>query len=65
LSIWENRNTLSIKNLQYYLQAAIKNRVINHIEITLVQKIPAAHTSNNQSSETEATIQHNELYLAF
>jgi RNA polymerase sigma-70 factor (ECF subfamily) len=68
LSIWENRNTLSINNLQYYLQAAIKNRVINHIETTLVQKKYQQHikeTFSNQSSETEATVQYNELYLAF
>ena len=68
LYIWEKRNSLTINNLQFYLQTAIKNRVINHIEATLVQKKYQQHireTFSNQSSETEATVQYNELYLAF
>lgn len=68
LHVWEKRNSLSITNLQHYLQTAIKNRVINHIEATLVQKKYQQHfreTFSIQSSETEATVQYNELYLAF
>ena len=68
LHVWEKRNSLSITNLQYYLQTAIKNRVINHIETMLVQKKYQQHfreTFSNQSSETEATVQYNELYHAF
>lgn len=68
LHIWEKRNSLAIGNLESYLQTAIKNRVINYIETTQVQRKYQQHireTFSNQSSETEATVQYNELYLAF
>ena len=68
LYLWEKRNSLTITHLQHYLQTAIKNRIVNHIEKTLVQKKYQQYiseTSNQQSVETEATIQFNELYLAF
>lgn len=68
LHIWEKRNSLAISNLESYLQTAIKNRVINYIESTLVQRKYQQHireTFGNQSFETEATVQYNELYLAF
>ncbi|MEO6732575.1 MAG: RNA polymerase sigma-70 factor [Ferruginibacter sp.] len=68
LNVWEKRNALPIVNLKNYLQTAIKNKVINYIEATLVQKKYQQHireTFSHQSSETEATIQYNELYLAF
>lgn len=68
LSVWEKRNTLAINNLQYYLTAAIKNRVINYIEAAVVQKKYQQHireTFSSTSLETEATVQYNELYLAF
>ena len=68
LHLWEKRATHSINNLQHYLQAAIKNKVINHIESVLVQKKYWKHISESASSsnsETEALLQYNELYIAF
>jgi RNA polymerase sigma-70 factor (ECF subfamily) len=68
LHVWEKRNALSIANIENYLQTAIKNRVINYIETTLLQRKYQRHireTFSNQSTETEATIQYNELYDAF
>ncbi|MDX1936825.1 MAG: RNA polymerase sigma-70 factor [Flavihumibacter sp.] len=68
LHIWEKRSSLTIGNLESYLHVAVKNRVINYIESVLVQKKYQQHikeTWSNQSIETEATVQYNELYLAF
>lgn len=68
LHIWEKRNSLSVSNLEGYLHTAIKNRVINYFETTLVQRKYQQHireTFCNQSLETEATVQYKELYLAF
>jgi RNA polymerase sigma-70 factor (family 1) len=68
LHLWEKRNSLSIVNIENYLQTAIKNRVINYIETTLVQRKYQQHIKaafSSQSTETEATIQYNELYHAF
>lgn len=68
LYIWEKRASLSITNLSNYLKTAVKNRIINHIESSLVQKKYQQHlreTFSSQSAETEATVQYNELYLAF
>jgi len=68
LHIWEKRNSLAVNNLQSYLQTSIKNRVINYIESTLVQRKYQQHireTFSFQSAETEAAVQYNELYMAF
>lgn len=68
LHIWEKRSSLTIGILESYLHVAVKNRVINYIESVLVQKKYQQHikeTWSNQSIETEATVQYNELYLAF
>jgi RNA polymerase sigma-70 factor (family 1) len=67
LNIWEKRNSLSINNLENYLQTSIKNRVVNYIESTVVQRKYQQHMLKNfapNSLETEATLQYNELYLA-
>lgn len=37
-SIWEKRETLAITNLAYYIQTAVKNRVINHIRHQITQR---------------------------
>jgi RNA polymerase sigma-70 factor (family 1) len=68
LYVWENRKTNTISNLPQYLQTAIKNRVINYIESLQVQKKYQQYARENfslQTSETEATVQYNEFYLAF
>jgi RNA polymerase sigma-70 factor (ECF subfamily) len=68
LYIWERRNSLSIANLSSYLQTAVKNRIINYIEATVVQKKYQQHlreTFSGQLAETEAAVQYNELFLAF
>ena len=68
LHLWEKRHSLSIINIENYLQTAIKNRVINYIETTLLQRKYQQHiraTLSSQSTETEATIQYNDLYHAF
>jgi RNA polymerase sigma-70 factor (family 1) len=68
LLIWEKRSSLTIANLSNYLQTAIKNRVINYIESSLIQKKYQQHireTFTNHSAETEAVVQYNEFYQAF
>lgn len=68
LHLWDKRKSLSIVNIEHYLQKAIKNRVINYFESMLIQRKYQQHireTSREQSTDTEATIQYNDLYQAF
>jgi RNA polymerase sigma-70 factor (ECF subfamily) len=37
-TIWEKKETLLITNLSHYLQACVRNRVINHIRLKVTQE---------------------------
>lgn len=37
-ALWEKRETLAITNLSYYLQTAVKNRIINRIRHQITQR---------------------------
>ncbi|NCI48137.1 RNA polymerase sigma-70 factor [Sediminibacterium soli] len=68
LYIWEKRSTLAIANLPSYLQAAIKNRVINHVEKELVQKKYQQRVldiQGHQHTDMEAGLDYHELDRAF
>lgn len=68
LDLWKKRNTLTVNNLQNYLQTAIKNRVINCIEASTIQKKHQHHIRQatlTQSTETETTVLYNEFLRAF
>lgn len=67
LNLWEKRNVLIIEKLENYLQITIKNRIINYIETSIVQRKYQEHVGssyNDCSMETESTVQYNELYSA-
>lgn len=67
LRIWEKRHSIQILHLQSYLQTAIKNRVINYIESTLVHKKYLQHVLNTTTGAcvgTEATLHLHELSQA-
>lgn len=67
LRIWEKRHTIQIHHLQSYLQTAIKNRVINYIEATLVHKKYLQHVMDSATTITpavESTINFHELSQA-
>lgn len=67
LRIWEKRHTIQINNLPGYLQTAIKNRIINYLESTLVHKKYLQHvmdTTAGTCQGTESVINFNELSRA-
>ncbi|MBE8714301.1 RNA polymerase sigma-70 factor [Sphingobacterium hungaricum] len=67
LNLWEKRNVLIIDKLENYLQITIKNRVINYIETSIVQRKYQEHvvsSYDDRTMETESTVQYNELYFA-
>ncbi|THU38485.1 RNA polymerase sigma-70 factor [Niastella caeni] len=67
LRIWEKRHTIQINHLQSYLQTAIKNRVINYIESTLVHKKYLQHVIDTTAGDcqgTESTVHFHELSQA-
>lgn len=67
LRIWEKRHIIQINHLQSYLQAAIRNRVINYIESTLVHKKYLQHvmdTTSGTCRRTESAITFHELSQA-
>ncbi|HEX6431267.1 MAG TPA: RNA polymerase sigma-70 factor [Niastella sp.] len=67
LRIWEKRHSIQIHHLQSYLQTAIKNRVINYIESTLVHKKYLQHVMDSTAGicqGTEATISFHDLSQA-
>ncbi len=69
LAIWEKRHTLTVVYLEKYLQTAIKNRVINYIESTLVQEKHQQQIReiyyHRSADGPQEVIQYNELYNAF
>jgi RNA polymerase sigma-70 factor (ECF subfamily) len=67
LRIWEKRHIIQINHLQSYLQAAIRNRIINYIESTLVHKKYLQHVMDTTAGDcqgTESSISFHELSLA-
>jgi RNA polymerase sigma-70 factor (family 1) len=67
LRIWEKRHIIQVNHLQSYLQAAIRNHVINYIESTLVHKKYVRHVMDSTSGtcqRTESTITFHELSQA-
>ena len=67
LRIWEKRHIIQINHLQSYLQGAIRNRIINYIESTLVHKKYLQHvmdTSTRTCQGAESTIHFHELSKA-
>jgi RNA polymerase sigma-70 factor (ECF subfamily) len=67
LRIWEKRHSIQILHLQSYLQTAIKDRVINYIESTLVHKKYLQHVMDSTTDTceaTEATLNFHELSRA-